>query len=206
MTEKSFCFLLTLLLNISFEQEIYIWLLLGVSPNLQPERSSPRRRVGWWMQLIQGPPRPTNRNLLKAGAPFVGWRLVLKRKGERMLSGPGSQRRGPWFRVGLHGGNGNGAPCSSSTPAPLLVKCRTVSGMARRQRGLRLSPSSCGRGMVGTGSSVAGCYPGKVAVTLGKPRMCLGVYLRALCRRLCYDVRIVPWNKGSSLNMILMWD
>lgn len=80
------------------------------------------------MQLIQGRPRPTNRNLLKAGVPsFVGWRLVLKKKGEKMLSGPGSQRRRAWFCVGLQGGQGKGASRSLSIPAPLLGRySRTV--------------------------------------------------------------------------------
>lgn len=37
-----FCFMLILLLNISFEGgEIYIWPLLGFLPNLQPEREQP---------------------------------------------------------------------------------------------------------------------------------------------------------------------
>lgn len=43
------------------------------------------------MQRIQDRPWRTDRSLLKGRAPFfVGWRLVLKKKGERMLSGRGA--------------------------------------------------------------------------------------------------------------------
>lgn len=48
----------------------------------------------------------------------MGWRLVLKKKGEKMLSGPGSQRRRAGFCVGLRGDEGKEHPAVWASRPP----------------------------------------------------------------------------------------
>lgn len=82
------------------------------------------------MQLIQGGPRPTNRNLLKAGAPsFVGWRLGLKKKGERMFQTRAARGVGQGFVLGCKVARG-GSILQFQHPSPPAAGVQDSAGMA----------------------------------------------------------------------------
>lgn len=152
-----------------------------------------------WFRAGHGPRTETfwrqERLLLWDGASC----LERRQKGW-MLSVRAARGVGHGFVLGCRPARGREHPALSASQPP-AGEVRDTAG----QDALRLSARACGCGMVGRGSSAAGCFLGTVAVTLGKPwNLCMGVHMRVLRRQVCYDLWIVPWNKSSSLNTT--WD